>query len=89
MASTSSPNAHPAILWQQFLLSRQQINAIVRKCADLMEALYSPAPPEPEDDLSSFAKRSDEDVDDLVDIEDNNATVTSDGLREVCFRQFV
>lgn len=41
----------------------QQINNIMQKCADMVDAIYSPAPLDPEDDLSSFASRSDNDED--------------------------
>lgn len=35
----------------------------MKKCADMIGAMYSPAPLDPEDDLSSFESRSDNDGD--------------------------
>lgn len=51
---------------------------MLKKCADLMEVMYSPAPTEPEDDLSSFSRRSDDDLDAIFESDSSNATVAAD-----------
>lgn len=55
---------------------------MVKKCADLMDAMYSPAPIEPEDDLSSFSRRSDDDMDIIFDSDINNSTLMGDVPQE-------
>lgn len=74
--NNTGPNV--IFLFGHFVSFRQQINSMVKKCADLMEAMYSPAPIEPEDDLSSFSRRSDEDMDIIFDSDINNSTSMND-----------
>lgn len=46
------------------------------KCADVFDIMNSPVPPEPQDDLSSFSRRSDDDLDIVFD-DEMNATESS------------
>jgi len=55
------------------MIFRQQINNMMAKCRDILDAMYSPAPMDSEDDLSSFSSRSD-DLD--IQFVDTNSTET-------------
>ncbi|KAL0281582.1 UNVERIFIED_CONTAM: hypothetical protein PYX00_002522 [Menopon gallinae] len=63
----SSPPRYPTI----------QISNMALKCADVLDIMNSPIPPEPQDDLSSFSRRSDDDVDIVFD-DETNTTASSD-----------